>query len=159
MCLSLFRDPPLPLGCWSSPSPLRCPSHAWWLLTTSSPRSNRPCSPLSSSLPLRRRRPLLSACSKVGSLPQRISWPSRSTLPSAGFRLISGPRQAWSWKLRGVKRKTVRTTRNLCNMLLMSTCYICCTPKDVDLLNAVAPANDRRKPIAAGLTGGLTRSL
>ncbi|WP_176695681.1 hypothetical protein, partial [Candidatus Ichthyocystis sparus] len=67
---------------------------------TSSPLIPPPPHPLSrqprsSRLPLHRR-PLLSACSKVGSQPQRISLPSHSAGPSVGRHFPPGLHPTWS---------------------------------------------------------------
>lgn len=90
--LSRSVVPPLPPGCWSSPSPLHCPSE------TSSPQARPPCFPPFSRL--LRPPPLLSACSKVGSQPRRISSPSRSALPSVGRHFPPGLCQTWNHLLR-----------------------------------------------------------
>lgn len=94
-CVSLSLVPPVPQGWWSSPSPLHYFSHSWGPLETSSPQTHPPHFPPSFP-PLLRPPPLLSACSKVGFQPQRISSPSHSALSSAGRHFLSGLPQTWS---------------------------------------------------------------
>lgn len=115
--LSLCLTPPPrlpPPGCRSSPSPPLRPSHCWGPSETSSPHTSPPCFPPASPLALhhhrhrrhrRHRPPLLSACSKAGSQPRRISWPSCPATPSVGRRFQSSLRRTWSSLLRGEKRK------------------------------------------------------